>query len=200
MDRWLANERRKLVRTLLTPVMIWDPEELMQSAINVETKSPASPTRGWLGRNWKWILVLSAAVLVLSRFTLHRGYVDEDKTLAAKLIEKFHERLNTGHFEEIYDDAHPAFRNALSKQEWLRHMQENRERYGLFKAARSSRLNVVMGAPVQIRGVYYSTFDKGEATELFSFAKEGHKVQLLIYGISPGGTQLNGSASVPKDE
>ncbi len=172
----------------------------MQSDANVETKSPAPPTRSWVGRNWKWVLVLAAAVLVLSRFSFHPGYVDDDKTLTVKLIAQFHERMNAQHFEEIYDDAHPAFRNALNKQEWLRHMQETREQYGLFKAARSSKINVVMGAPVQIRAAYYSTFDKGEATELFSFAREGHKVQLLIYGISPGGTQFNGSGSVPKGE
>jgi len=158
----------------------------MQTAPSVQTKSPASPARGWVHLNWKWILVLVVAVLVLSRFSLHFGHVDHDKELAVKLIGQFHEGMNVGRFEEIYDDAHPAFRNTLSKQEWFRHMQETRQQYGSFKAAKSSTLNVVMGAPVQVRAAYYSTFDKGEATELFSFAREGHKLQLLMYGISPG--------------
>ena len=74
-------------------------------------------------------------------------------------------------------------------------MQENREQYGLFRAARSSKLNVIMGAPVQIRAAYFSRFDKGDATEQFSFGREGERVQLLIYGISPGDTQFNRSKS-----
>ena len=122
------------------------------------------------------------------------------KKLAVKLIEQFHERMNTGHFEEIYDDAHPAFKNALNKQDWIGRMQETREQYGLFKMVGSSKVSVLMGAPVQIRAACYSTFDKGQATELFSFAREGDKIPLLIYGISPGDTQLKESSSIPRDK
>ena len=172
----------------------------MQSDASMHITSPASPIQGWVGRNWKWILFLLVVALLLSRFTLHLGYVDDDKKLTTKLIEQFHERMNAGRYEEIYDDAHPAFRNALSKQAWLRHMQEDREQYGLFRAARSSKLNVLMGVPVQIRAAYVSTFDKGDVTELFGFAREGHKVQLLMYGVSPGDNQSSRPSSAPKDE
>jgi hypothetical protein len=175
-------------------VMMSDAEELRQRDTSAGTESPAR-LRGWVGRNWKWIRFLLIAALVLSRFNVHFGYVDEDKKLTARLIEQFHERMNAGRFEEIYDDAHPAFRNALSKEEWLRYMQENQEQYGLFRAARSSKLNVIMSAPVQIRAAYFSTFDKGDATELFSFGRERERVQLLIYGISPGDAQFKRSKS-----
>jgi hypothetical protein len=193
----LSPVRRALEcnRLLISIGIMADVEEIRGNSTGAE----AAPTQGWVGRNWKWILVLFIAALAVSRFSLHLGYVDQDKNVAAKLIEQFHERINAGRFEEIYDDAHPAFRNALSKQDWLRHMQENRDHYGLFRAAKSSKLNVIMGNPVQIRAAYVSTFDKGDATELFSFAREGQKVQLLIYGISPGDTRV-GSGSAQKTE
>jgi hypothetical protein len=142
---------------------------------------------------------LLLAGLVLTTFSLHFGYVDEDKKEAARLIEQFHERMNAEQFGEIYDDADPAFRKALGEEEWLRHMQETREQYGRFEMAKSSKLHVLMGAPVQIRAAYNSTFEKGEAKELFSFAREAHKVQLLVYGISPAKTQSNLPSSPKTD-
>jgi hypothetical protein len=151
------------------------------------------PVPLWFRRNGKWILALVLAGLVVSRFNLHLGYIDDDKRQTAKLIEQFHERMNTGQFDEIYADAHPAFRKSLTAQEWLHHMADAREQYGKFETMRSSRFNVIMGAPVQIRAAYTSTFEKGEATELFSFAREGNKVQLLIYGISPNGIRFGSS-------
>src|SRR6478735_3732705 len=156
--------------------------------VTAETEGLAVPRHRWWRRNWKWILGLLVAALILSRFSLHFGYIDEDKKEAVELIERFHQQMNAGRFEEMYEGAHPAFQSALTKREWVRHMQESRAQYGLFIVAKSSKLNVIMGAPVQIRAAYLSSFGKGEATELFSFARDGHNVRLLIYGISPGNT------------
>jgi hypothetical protein len=78
-------------------------------------------------------------------------------------------------------------------------MQQNRAQYGQFIVAKSSKLNVIMGAPVQIRAAYLSSFEKGEATELFSFVRDGDKVRLLVYGIFPGNT-FKTSPPAPKSE
>jgi ribosomal protein S27AE len=166
-----------------------------RSLMQRDTQGTALPTEQGVLGNPKWIAILIFSVLAVFlllgfgthflRFTLHAGYVDEEKKLAVEKIELFHERMNAGHFDEMYDDAHPAFRHALSRQEWLRHMQETREQYGLYRARRVSTLDVIMGAPVQVHVVYDSTFEKGDATERFSFARDGDKFQLLIYGVQP---------------
>jgi len=77
-------------------------------------------------------------------------------------------------------------------------MREVRAQYGRFKSARTSRLNLLMGNPIQIRAAYNSTFEKGQATELFGFAGEQNRVQLLIYGISADGTRFGSSGTNPK--
>ena len=136
------------------------------------------------------------AGLVLSRLSLHLGYVDDDKKQVVRLIEQFHERMNSQQFDEIYNDAHYVFRKSLGREEFIRHMQETRMRYGSFTSLTSSKVNVIIGAPVQIRAAYNSTFEKGEATELFSFVREGHKIQLLIYGVSPRRTPFNNSSGL----
>src|ERR1700691_5945831 len=104
------------------------------------------------------IVLAIVAVAVVAGFSLHLGYADEDKDQVVKLIVQFHERINSERFNDIYDDAHPAFHKALSREEWLRHMRESWEQYGKFETIKSSRVGVVMGAPVQTRAVYYSNF------------------------------------------
>jgi hypothetical protein len=77
-----------------------------------ESQGLVSRTWLWLRYNWKWMVGLFLAGLVISRFDLHFGYVDEEKKEAVRLIEQFHERMNAEQFEQIYDDADPAFRKS----------------------------------------------------------------------------------------
>jgi Protein of unknown function (DUF4019) len=165
---------------------------------SAETIKPTS--RGWLWyrKNCKWLLGIVLAGLILSRLHVHFGYVDGDKKQTVESIEQFHERMNVEQYDQIYADANPAFRNSLTREEWLQHMHEVREQCGRFKSTRISKLNVLMGNPVQIRAAYNSTFEKGPATELFGFAREGDKVQLLIYGISADGVRFGSAGYKPK--
>lgn len=149
------------------------------------TDSSTAEVRPWFQQNWKWIVTLVFACLTISRFTVHFGYIDEDKKQAAKLINQFHDRINAGQFDQIYDDAHATLRNSLTRQEWLIYMQETRDQFGRFKKVSSSQLNVVMTAPVQIRAACNSTFEEGEAAELFNLVREDDNVELLAYGICP---------------
>jgi hypothetical protein len=135
---------------------------------------------------------------MLSRLQVHLGYLDEDKKQTVQSIEQFHKRMNVEQYEQIYADADPAFRNSLTREEWLQHMHEVREQYGGLKSTKLSKLNVLMGSPVQIRAAYSSMFEKGQATELFGFAREGDKVQLLIYGISADGVRFGSAGYKPK--
>ena len=102
--------------------------------------SQQSSNRGnWFRRTWPWVCIAVFAVAVLSRMTIHFGYIDQDKKEAAARIEEFHRRMNVGEFDQLYDDADPAFKRALKREEWLKHMQDAREQYGTFKNAESSK-------------------------------------------------------------
>lgn len=153
----------------------------MQSYI----QSTASPTSQWVRRNLKrlGIVFLFLTGLVLWRLDVRFSRSGEDEKQAMEMVKLFHERMNAGHFDEIYDDAHPAFRQAESRQEWLRHMNEAREDLGLYRLRRFQTLNMIIGPPVQVRVQYGATFEQGDGTEQFSFAKNGDKLQLLEYGI-----------------
>ena len=157
------------------------------------TQSTALPTSQWFRRNRKWISIIAflfLAGLVLWRLGVGFSFLDEDEKQALEMVELFHERMNAGHFDEVYDDAHPAFRHEISRQEWLRHMKETREDLGLYRAKRSFNVNAIVGPPVQVSVSYESTFEQGYGTEEFSFARKGDKLQLLKYFIiSPSYSQ-----------
>ena len=152
------------------------------------TQSTALPTSQWFRRNLKWIglfAFLFLAGLVLWRVGVGFSFLDNDEKQALEMVELFHERMNAGHFDEVYDDAHPAFRHEISRQEWLRHMKETREDLGLCRLRGSNVLNEneIMGPPVLVGVTYYATFEQGYGREWFSFARNGDKLQLLEYGI-----------------
>jgi hypothetical protein len=126
---------------------------------------------------------LFLAGLVLWRLGVGFSFLDEDEKQALEMVKLFHERMNAGHFDEMYDDAHPAFRQDESRQEWLRHMKETREDLGLYRSRISHTLDEIMGPRVKVRVTYYATFEQGYGEEWFSFARNGDKLQLLDYGI-----------------
>lgn len=178
--------------------------------MQTDIQGTALPTQKRFLSNPKSIAILIFSVLAsllvvgfatnFLHFSLYFGHVDQEKKLAIEKIKLFHERMNAGEFDEIYDDACPAFQNALSRDEWLQHMHETREQFGLYRAMKSSMSNVIVGAPVQVRVAYNSSFEKGDATELFAFARDGDEFQLLSYGISPGSSHFNHPDSSPQGQ
>ena len=124
-------------------------------------------------------------MLLLSRISIHFGYFAEDKDRTAKLIAQFHARMNAGQFDEIYDDACIDFRNSQSRDYLIDAMRKSRDEFGIFRKIESSNIDVVVNAPVQVRAVYDSVFENGEATERFIFVEDnkGQKIQLLFYRI-----------------
>jgi len=68
----------------------------------------------------------------------------------------------------------------------VKNFKDTQHIFGAFKKVTSSELNVIPASPMQIRAVYNSTFEKGDATELFVFVKESDAVQLVQYQIFPG--------------
>lgn len=154
------------------------------------TQNTTLSTSQWFRRNLKWIGIL--AFLFLAGLVLWRsgvnfsflagGWLGKDEKQALEMVKLFHERMNAGHFDEMYDEAYPAFRDDVSRQQWLRIMNKTREQYGLYRARRSQTLKVIMGPPLQVRVTYEATFEHGDARETFSFARHGDELQLLEYG------------------
>jgi len=70
-------------------------------------------------------------------------------------------------------------------------MKLTREQFGAFRQVTHTEVNVIVAAPVQIRAVYNSTFERGSAMELFVFLKEDQGPCLAHYEIYPGSISPN---------
>jgi len=91
--------------------------------------------------------------------------------------------MNAGDVDRIYKGASEPFRKSQDKDTRARELQATRSRFGKFERVESSELKVILGSPVQIRAVCKSTFEKGNATELFVFVKDQVEVRLASYQI-----------------
>lgn len=108
-----------------------------------------------------------------------------DRNETIRRIEEFHARLNRGQFDQIYENASSALQLSTGYQGLTGTMRQINQNYGAFQRVESSKVEVVMSAPVEIRAVYDSVFEKGPVTEWFVFVIEGNDVRLRTYFVSP---------------
>jgi len=144
-----------------------------------------------MNRKYSWIAVGALAVLALlvligSRFHIHRGYFGEDKVQTANAISQFHTHLNERAFDKIYDDADESLKQSTSREEWKQMLQDVFTHTGKFGQVKDSELNVIMGAPIQIRGAFRSSFERGNFTELFAFIRRDENIRLAYYAAFQG--------------
>jgi hypothetical protein len=131
-------------------------------------------------------MFVGAFAVMVSCVSVKPGYAADDKLATARAIEEFHARFNARQSDRIYRDAHELFRQSQTKEDLAKNLNDTQNIFGAFKKATSSELNVIPASPIQIRAVYNSTFEKGNATELFVFVKQSDTVQLAQYQIFPG--------------
>jgi hypothetical protein len=119
------------------------------------------------------------------------GTVEQEQLLAAKAVEEYHAHLSERKFERIYDESHESFRQSQPRDKLIKSMEETRERLGAFARVTFSEINVVIGAPMQVRAVYNSAFENGDVTELFTFVDQDQRLQLAYYEVHPGTVKPN---------
>ena len=137
--------------------------------------------------NW-WITVaLVIAFALLSYFSLHIGYIDEDKQATINAIAQFHDRLNTKAFDLIYNAASHQLQEANSRDSFEATLQAARNSCGVFRNAISSQINISFdSALTTIDATYTSAFENVQATEFFTFERIGDELRLANYHIIPG--------------
>ena len=105
-------------------------------------------------------------------------------------IEKFHLRFNLGDYELIYNNSIQEFQKSINKADIFKVLQNQHDEFRDFKSIIDKRVNLIIGAPVQIRAVYISQFKKMDLTEMFVFVKDGEQIKLALYQFSKGRSKL----------
>jgi len=111
--------------------------------------------------------------------------ISADTSLAEQAVPKFHEELDAGHFDAIYDASADELKNATTQQEFVALLEAVHRKLGNTKASDKTSWNVnyqTSGSFVTLG--YKTTFDGGSAQEEFVFSLHDKAAILVGYHIN----------------
>lgn len=130
------------------------------------------------------VSIMNICLAEESSVTVTLGNIDEDLKITEAKIDMFHDRMNKEQYDEIVEDASDLMKNTLGKDTLFNSTKNLRQELGRIVKVKDKKVNLVMGAPVQVRAIYSSTFENMEVTESFVFIKEnGKDYKLASYQI-----------------
>lgn len=136
------------------------------------------------------LLFLLQFTSFLSCVKVTPGYYAEDKKNCLKEIQLFHNRFNDKRFNEIFDKAYIGFQVSNKKDTILNHMNLSYNIFGKYEGIIDSSINVLLGAPIEVRAVFVSKFENCDVTEIFSFVKQDDSLKLYLYRANIGRVSL----------
>jgi hypothetical protein len=112
------------------------------------------------------------------------GGLTKGKPAAEAAIGRFHQQMNEGRFEEIWNEAHEKFRGASSKEKYLEFMSAIERKLGKVQSSKNAgwKVNTVNFTTVVLMN-QSTTFEKGSGTETFTFEMKGENALLVGYNI-----------------
>jgi hypothetical protein len=131
--------------------------------------------------------VLALFLLARTLVYVHFGYTEDDDKEVRNGIEQFHDRLSAGDFDRIYDGLDASLTSTNSREALVSKMRDTRERWGKVERVTYSYVKVFTNrAPAEVRAVYNTVFENGNATEMFLFVRRGSALRMAYYNITPG--------------
>lgn len=132
---------------------------------------------------WKLSLGVTGLVLVVVMWQCGSALV-QGRELSAKAVRHFHEQLNSGNFQEIFDQADEEFQRSGTRQESVAFLEVVHRKLGNADVEYLRNLNATVNTSgTFITAVYNTQFDDGWAVETFVWQKQGHELQLRTYHI-----------------
>jgi hypothetical protein len=106
------------------------------------------------------------------------------KKLSDAAVQRFHQQLDAGQFEAIYDEAGEGFKAGDSREEVIKFLGAVHKKIGNSRKADWVNINVNTNTNGTFtRTSYTTTFDSGTATETFTWVKSGGNLKLYNYHI-----------------
>jgi hypothetical protein len=163
-------------------------EVLMTSYGNVPAPSSLAsstlshrPKRKSVFRRWWFWAVLSGALVLL--WTLGSSLLAA-RTLSNDAVARFHQELNQGSFDQIWQESDQAFQPEAKREDLFRVLNLVRTKLG--DAESANLINVQMNTSPRgsfLVTVYNSRFAKDRAVETFAWKKTGNGLKLYSYNI-----------------
>ena len=131
-------------------------------------------------------LTVITLVLLLAgcTFNVKPIYNDKERAKAEAAVTQFHNLHNGRRFEEIF--ARLDKQLTQSKEEFTTMATEAFNQWGKLQTTRLDEAKVFPSSPIQVKMLYNSTFEKGNAQEWFTWNIYGDDVRLFEYHVTPG--------------
>ena len=143
--------------------------------------APPEPRKGVM---WKWSIGITIVVLAFLMWQCGSAFMAGRK-LSNASVQQFHQELNGAEYAQIVDEADEGFRHTgTSRDELMRFLQAVHTKLG--NAGESSFTNITVNATTGgtfVITVYQTKFDRGEATERFTWIKRNGELFLYGYNI-----------------
>ena len=130
--------------------------------------------------NTKYLILL----IVVVAMPLSCG-VKKGKENAERAVEKFHNQLNAGQFQQIYSESDEAFRKVVTEEQALQLFDAVRRKLGTVQQAKLTgwNVNATTGGTAVTLG-YDVDFSEGKGTEQFVYNVTGDKALLFNYNVN----------------
>src|ERR1044072_85510 len=113
-------------------------------------------------------------------------YNNQEQTLAKAGVEQFHERYNRNDYDGLFAMMTEATQRVQPKEVVVSAMQQTTEKWGKEQSSSLAIAKVFPGPPVQVRMIYNTAYEKGNAQEWFIWTSDGKQSALIQYQIFPG--------------
>jgi len=110
------------------------------------------------------------------------------KGAAEGAVNQFHERLDAGSYDQIYDSADDRFKAASTREQFTKVLRAIHDKLGKVTASKQTgfsgqdRAGTDAGSYLQL--VYETQFATGKGTETFMWRVDGGQVRLFNYNIN----------------
>ncbi|MCP5383729.1 MAG: hypothetical protein H6920_06920 [Sphingomonadaceae bacterium] len=102
-------------------------------------------------------------------------------------VAKFHEQMDKGQFDAIWEGAHEDFRKASPKAPATKFLADVHTRMGKMKSTEREGFNLNTNNGVTTVKVTHKTeFENGPATETFDYIRKDDRLELWNYNINWG--------------
>jgi hypothetical protein len=134
-------------------------------------------------------ILLTILILLLAgcTFNVKPIYNDKEQAKAETAVKQFHKWHNDRNLDEIYARFDDKVQGAVqTKEQFMTAATETFGQWGKLQTTRLDEVKVFPTNPVQVKMLYNSTFEKGNAQEWFTWNIYGDDVRLFEYRVTPG--------------
>jgi hypothetical protein len=133
---------------------------------------------------WKWTLIATALFVAYLLWQCGSGLYQGGR-LANGSVHHFHQELNSGQYDQIWQEGDSGFREGGKHEEFVRVLQATHAKLGNATTENLTNLhvNATTGGTLIITS-YNTTFSGGMAEETFTWVKEGSGLKLRRYVIT----------------